>query len=101
MVCQMPKVATAILAQLVQELPQLRGSMITQLGSLRRELGSRTFGEWICSTQNVIKQREGCFNLEVVRGTPAASRLLVELPYPLRWQGLKGQAFSDRPGDEL
>ena len=51
-----------------------------QLGFLRREFGSRALGERICSTQGVIEQRESRFNLKVVRGAPAASRLLVELP---------------------
>jgi hypothetical protein len=50
MVCQVSKVATAILAQLAQELPQLRGSVITQLDLLGRESGNRAFGEWICGT---------------------------------------------------
>jgi hypothetical protein len=49
-VCQMPKVATAIIAQLAQELPQLRGGVIAQLSLLRREFGSRALGEWICGT---------------------------------------------------
>jgi len=87
-VCQVSKVATAILAQLAQELPQLRGGVVTQFDFLRREFGSRAFGEWICSTQDVIEQREGCFYLEVMGCTPTASCLLVELPCPLRWQGL-------------
>jgi hypothetical protein len=50
MVCQMPKVATAIIAQLAQKLPQLGGGVITQLDFLRREFGSRALGEWICGT---------------------------------------------------
>jgi hypothetical protein len=48
----------------VQELPQLRGSVITQLDFLGREFGSCAFGEWICGTQDVIEQPEGRFNLE-------------------------------------
>jgi len=79
MICQVSKVATAILTQLVQELPQLRGSVITRLDFLGREFGSCAGGEWICGTQDVIEQREGRFNLEVMGGAPAASRLLVEL----------------------
>jgi hypothetical protein len=78
-VCQVSKVVTAILAQLAQE-PQLRGRVITQLGFLGREFGSRTFDEWICGTHDVIEQPEGRFDLEVMGSTPAASRLLVELP---------------------
>ena len=59
----------------------MRGSVVTQLGFLGREFGSRALGEWICSIQDVIEQREGRFNLEVMMGSaPAASRLLVELP---------------------
>jgi hypothetical protein len=50
-VCQVPKVATALLAQLAQELPQLGCGVITQLDFLRREFGSRALGEWICNTQ--------------------------------------------------
>jgi hypothetical protein len=53
-ICQMSKVATAILAQLAQELPQLRGRVITQLDFLGREFGSCAFGEWICGTEEVI-----------------------------------------------
>ena len=100
-VCQVSKVTMSILAQLAQELAQLGGSVITQLRFLGRELGCRALGEWICGTQDVIEQREGRFNLEVMGSAPAASRLLIELPCPLRWQGLKDQAFSGLPGDEL
>ena len=61
----------------------MRGSVVTQLDFLGREFGSRALGEWICSIQDVIEQREGRFNLEVMMGSaPAASRLFVELPPP-------------------
>jgi hypothetical protein len=50
----MSKVATAIIAQLAQELPQLRGRMVTQLDFLGREFGSCALGKRICSTQDVI-----------------------------------------------
>src|ERR1700752_1735585 len=90
----------AVLAQLAQELPQLRGRVITQLDFLGGEFGSCAFGEWICGTQDVIEQREGRFNLEGMGGAPAASCLLVELPYPLRWQGFEDHALSGRPGNE-
>ena len=66
--------AGAILVQLAQELSQLRRSVITQLRLLRREFGSRALGEWICGTQDVIEQREGRFDLEVMGSAPAASR---------------------------
>jgi hypothetical protein len=66
MICQVSKVAKAILAQFAQELPQLRGSVITQFGFLRREFGSWALGEWICGTKDVTEQREGRFNLEVM-----------------------------------
>ena len=59
MVCQMSKVAAAILTQLAQELPQLRSGVITQFDFLGREIGSRALGERICSTKDVIEQREG------------------------------------------
>ena len=72
-VCQVSKVAAAILAQLAQELAQLRSGVVTQLGFLGRELGSRALGEWICGTQDVIEQREGRFNLEVMGSAPAAN----------------------------
>ena len=61
-VCQVSKVAAAILAQLAQELSQLRGGVVTQLGFLGREFGSRALGERICGAQDVIEQREGRFN---------------------------------------
>ena len=67
-VCQVSKVTAAILAQLAQGLPQLRGRVITQLDFLGREFGSRAFGEGICGTQDVIEQREGRFNLQMMRG---------------------------------
>jgi len=51
--------------------------------------------------QDVIKQPEGRLNLEVMGGAPAASRLLVELRCPVRWQGFKDQAFGGCPGDEF
>ena len=44
----------------------------------------------------MIKQREGRFNLEVMGSAAAASRLLVELPCPLRWQGFEGKTFDGR-----
>ena len=44
-VCQVSKAVTAILAQLAQEFPQLRGSVIRQLGYLGREFASRSVGE--------------------------------------------------------
>ena len=37
--------------------------VVTQLGFLGREFGSRALGEWICSIQDVLEQREGRFNL--------------------------------------
>ena len=88
-VCQVSKVAAALLAQFAQELSQLRRGVVTQLGFLGREFGSRALGERICGIQDVIKQREGRFNLEVMGSAAAASRLLVELPCPLRWQGFE------------
>ena len=54
--------------------------MVTQLGFLGREFGSRALGERICGAQDVIEQREGRFNLEVTESAPAASRFLVEPP---------------------
>ena len=49
-----------------------------------------------------LNAREGRFNLEVMMGSaPAASRLLVELPRPVRWQGFKRKTFGGRPGDEF
>ena len=59
---------------------QLRSGLITQFDVLASELGSLAFRERICSTQDVVKQREGRFNLEVMGSAAAASRLLVELP---------------------
>jgi hypothetical protein len=91
------KVAAALLAQFAQELSQLRRCVVTQLGFLGREFGSRALGERICRAQDVIEQREGRFNLEVMGSAPAASRFLVELPCPLRWQGFKRQTFGGRP----
>ena len=96
-VCQVSKIAAAILAQLAQELPQLGGGEITQLDFLGREFGSRAFGKRICSAQDVIEQREGCLYLEVMGSTSAASRPLVELPCSLPWQGFQDQALSGRP----
>jgi hypothetical protein len=29
----------------------------------------------------------------------AASRLLIELPYPFYWEGFEDEAFRRRPGD--
>jgi hypothetical protein len=75
---------------------QVRSGLITQLDVLASELGSRAVGQRICSTQHVIEQRESRFNLKLARGAPPASRLLVELLCPVRWQGLKTQAFSSR-----
>ena len=80
---------------------QVRSGLITQLDVLASELGSRAVGERICNPQHVIGQRERRFNLKVVRGAPAARRLLVELLCQVRWQGLKTQAFSSRPRDDL
>src|SRR4029077_12801862 len=88
-VCQVSKVAAALLAQVAQELSQLRRCVVTQLGFLGREFGSWALGERICGAQDVIEQREGRFNLEVMGSAPAASRLLVELPCLVRWQGFK------------
>jgi len=80
---------------------QLRSGVITQLDVLASELGSLALRERICSIQDVVEQREGRFYLQMMGSTAAASRFLIELPYPLRWQDLKRQAFSCRPGDEL
>ena len=66
--------------QVAQELSQLRRGVVTQLGFLGREFGSRALDERICGAQDVIKQREGRFNLEVMGSAAAASRLLVESP---------------------
>jgi hypothetical protein len=96
----MPKVATAIRATRAGAAPT--GRRCDNAASfLRRKFGSRALGERICSTEDVIEQREGRFNLKVVKGAPAASRLLVELPCRVFWQGFEGQSFGDRPGDEL
>lgn len=43
MICQMSKVAPAIVTQLAQELPKCRGGVIAYLDVLRRELTSRAF----------------------------------------------------------
>src|SRR5258705_11312997 len=75
--------------------------MVTQLGFLGREFGSRALGERICGAQNLIEQREGRFNLEVMGSAPAASRLLVELPSPFYGQGFKRQTFGGRPRDRF
>lgn len=76
----MPEVAAFILAQFAQQLAQLGRGVVAQLGFLGCEFGSRALGERICGAQDVIEQREGRFNLEVMGSAPAASRLLVELP---------------------
>ena len=97
----MPKVARTIFAQLAQKLSHLGGGVITQLDFLRRESGRRAFGKRICGTQEVIQQGEGCFYLKVMESTPAASRFLVELPCPLRWQSFKRKTFGGAPWDHL
>jgi hypothetical protein len=70
----------------------LRSGVVTQLGFLRRELWRRTLGKLIYGTEDVIKEHERSFDLEVMRGTSAASRLLIELPFLLgrfRGRGLR------------
>ena len=100
-VSQVSKVAATALAQFAHELSKLRRCVVTQLGFLGREFGSRALGERICGAQDVIEQREGRFNLEVMGSAPAASRFLVELPCPLRWQSFKRKTFGGRPRDRF
>jgi hypothetical protein len=45
----------------------------------------------------VIKEGERSFDLEVMRGTSAAGRLLIELPYPFYWEGFEDETFRRRP----
>ena len=47
----------------------------------------------------MIEEGERSFDLEVMRGTSAAGRLLIELPYPFCWEGLEDEAFRRRPCD--
>jgi hypothetical protein len=73
--------------------------VITQRDFLRREFGSRALRERICSTQDVVEQRESRFNLQMMRSASAASHLLVELPYPVFWQGFESDTFGSQPGN--
>ena len=97
---QMPKVAGFILAQFAQQLAELGGGMVAQLGFLGGELGSVS-GKRIGSVEDVIEESERRFDLEAMRGAPAAGRLLIELPHPFRGQGFENEAFGRRPCDDF
>ena len=53
---QMPKVAGFILAQFAQQLAELGGGMVAQLGFLGGELGSVAVGKRIGSVEDVIEE---------------------------------------------
>ena len=94
---QVAKVAAAIFTQFVQELPKLRSGMVAQLGFLGGELWRRTLSKRIFGADDVIEKGERSFDLEVMRGTSAACRPLIELPYPFYWEGFEDEAFGRRP----
>jgi hypothetical protein len=95
----MAKVALFILAQFAQQLAQLGGSVVAQLGFLRGKLRGLAVGKRIGGSEDAVEEREGGFNLEVMGGAAAAGRLLIELPYPFGGQGFQGEAFGRRPGE--
>ena len=47
----------------------------------------------------MIKEGERSFDLEVMRGTSAACRLLIEFPYPFNWEGFEDETFGRRPSN--
>jgi hypothetical protein len=47
----------------------------------------------------MIKEGERSFDLEVMRGTSAACRLLIEFPSPFYWESFEDEAFGPRPSN--
>ena len=62
----------------------------------RDEIASRGRA-YATTVQAPYRQRERSFDLQVMGGASAASRLLVELRCPLLWQRFEGQAFGSGP----
>jgi hypothetical protein len=59
MVCQVSKVAAAILTQRTSQLAELRSGMMAQFDFLRPEFGSCAPSKRICGTQDLIEERKG------------------------------------------
>jgi len=85
-----------------------RGLSVMLVGLLRRSSwyfrdgrdGTRSHQEAepnATTVQAPYRQRERSFDLQVMGGASAASRLLVELRCPLLWQRFEGQAFGSGP----
>jgi hypothetical protein len=69
--------------------------MVTQL--LGRELWRRTLGKRIFGAEDVIEKGERSFDLEVMRGTSAVCRLLIELPLPFLGARFRGRGLRPPP----